>query len=139
MTDARKTKTTGFALVLIGFGGWILFPHPLVITIPLLILGRVHLFWLAIFVPTALFFLWNPGLLKGQTRVPIRSLVLLAALTALTAVYFAESWAYGLLYQGLQYTRGICAANVVWLLILWAVFILGRSKASFSRNLLAHF
>lgn len=139
MTNKNKTKAAGFALAALACCGWMLGPYPLVVIIPLFILAKVHLFLLAPFLPTALFFVWNPGLLKGQTSVPIRSVILLAVLTALTTVYFVSSWSYGLQFQGAKYTYGICAANIVWLLVLWAIFIVVRRKASFNLNLLAHF
>jgi hypothetical protein len=92
----------------------------------------------AVVVPSLLFFTWNPGLFRGQAQVPKRTLVLLAAMPLLTAVYFVESWKYGLEYQGRQHVYAICAINGVWLVTLWMI-VAGRAyRTSFRGNLLLH-
>ncbi|HKR96884.1 MAG TPA: hypothetical protein VJW55_16020 [Candidatus Angelobacter sp.] len=149
--NTHKTAATGIALLAPAYCGLLLYgtprllcPFPTITILPAFILLSAGLEGLAvevlaILVPTILFFLWNPELFRGQTKFPIRSLVLLAILTVLTPIYFVGSWSLGLHYQGPKFTYGTCAANIAWLLALWAIFILARSKASFSVNLLAHF
>ena len=90
----------------------------------------------AVFVPSLLFLAWNPGLYRGHAQVPKRSLVLLAAATLLSVVWFIAGWKYGLQYQGAHYTYSICLMNVVWLVLLWVIFIRCWRRRSFTGNLL---
>jgi hypothetical protein len=136
----------GVALVLPAYCGLLLAgiptlvcPFPFLTVIPPFILSSVRLSWLALTVPTLLFFSWNPGLLRGQTKVPKRSLFLLTVLTVLTGVWFVGSWHDGLEYQGRQFIYFTCVANVAWVTLLWAGFVGGSRKPSFNTNLLAHF
>jgi hypothetical protein len=92
----------------------------------------------ALLVPSLLFFMWNPGLFRGQERVPTRTLILLAAMPLLTAIYFLESWNYGLQYQGRWFTFVTCIVNVVWLAALWMIAAGRRRRNSFAGNLLLH-
>ena len=94
--------------------------------------------WIALLLPAVLFMVWNPALFRGETAVPKRSLVLLTILTALSDLYFVESWRLGLRYQGAAFTYGVCLLNVLALLLLWLVFIWGTRQPKFSHNLLAH-
>jgi hypothetical protein len=80
-------------------------------------------YWIAVFVPSLLFFVWHTGLLRCQTQIPMRSWVLLPALTALSMLWFIEGWKYGIHYQGRQFTRYLCALNFLWLLLLWPCYI----------------
>jgi hypothetical protein len=111
-------------------------PFPIVTVIPAFILARAAI--LAIVVPSLLFAMWMPGIFRGKREVPIRSLVLLAALSGLTAWYFKAGWNDGLTYQGAKFTHGVCLVNVVWLAVLWIVFIYAYRKPSFNVALLAH-
>ncbi len=100
-------------------------PMPLVTVMPAFVLASPpsHLpYWLAIFVPAALFFAWNPGLFRGKDQLPKRSWVLLTILTVLSIAYFVSSWANGIEYQGRTYTIVICVANFLWLAALWDLF-----------------
>jgi hypothetical protein len=94
--------------------------------------------WFAILVPSVLFFAWNPGLFRGSMPVPKRSWVLLSLLTVLSVVYFVGSWRYGNRYQGRDYTVTICAVNVGWIVILWAMLYRSSRLRSFGANLLFH-
>lgn len=94
--------------------------------------------WLAAVVPSVLFVAWNPALFRGEARVPQRSLALLMLLTVLTIVDFIIEWRDGVVYQGARFTYGVCAANVIWLVVLWIAFVRGFRRSSFFNNLLAH-
>lgn len=92
----------------------------------------------AVLVPALLFFAWNPGLFRGQTQIPKRSLALLMIATPLTVIWFVGSWKYGLQYQGRQYTHVICVTNAVWLAALWITLASRWHRDSFAGNLLFH-
>ena len=94
--------------------------------------------WIALLLPALLFIAWNPALFRGEAQLPTRSLVLLTILTALTDLYFVESWRLGLEFQGPVFTYGTCVENVIALGLLWIIFIWARRQPSFRRNLLAH-
>ena len=94
--------------------------------------------WAAILLPSLLFFAWSPSLLRGEIRIPQRSLALLAILTLLTIFDFVFEWKDGLHYQGSRFTYVTCAVNIGWLLLLWALFVRAWRKPSFHNNLLAH-
>jgi len=89
-------------------------------------------------VPMLLFFIWNPWLTVGQDRIPKRSLILLALLTALQAWDLIRGWKYGVQYQGLEYTVRVCVINFYWLVLLWLQLVRTWRKSSFPRNLLFH-
>jgi hypothetical protein len=111
-------------------------PFPIVTVIPAFILSRLGV--LAIVVPSLLFSMWMPGIFRGKKEVPVRSLVLLAALSGLTAWYFRVGWNDGLAYQGGRFTYGVCFVNAAWLAVLWIVFAYAYRKPSFNCTLLAH-
>jgi len=88
--------------------------------------------------PSLLFFAWNPGLVRGQTRVPKRSYVLAIILTVLSVLYFIGGWRYGVKYEGIEYTQNVCFVNVFWVGVLAAEFVLAGARPSFQRNLTVH-
>ncbi|MGA9545877.1 MAG: hypothetical protein WBQ85_20045 [Candidatus Sulfotelmatobacter sp.] len=92
----------------------------------------------AVLVPSLLFFAWNPGLFRGQVRVPKRSLVLLVVATLFSVAWFTGGWKYGLEYQGRQYTYIICIMDGAWLAALWAILVACWRRTSFAGNLLFH-
>jgi hypothetical protein len=112
----------------------VLTPFPTLTILPAFLLGRSY--GLAVLVPALLFFAWNPGLFRGQAIFPKRSIALLGILTALSGLYFTDSWKYGLQYQGARFTYAVCLLNVVWLVVLWSVVIATLRKSSFATNLL---
>ena len=117
----------------------LLCPLPALTVIPAFLLYSAHLFRTAVLIPTLLFFAWNPGLFRGDVKVPKRSYVLLAVATVLSVIWFVGGWKYGLQYQGPRYTYAICLVNLVWLALLGATF--GRSwkgQSSFKLNLALH-
>jgi hypothetical protein len=144
MKSSHWTLAAGFGLILPAYlglfisGGRLICPFPLVTIIPFSRLSSAQLSWLAVLVPTFLFFAWSPRLFRGQDKIPKRSIVLLGVLTVLSGVYFVDSWTYGMHYQGAHFTYGLCLANVGWLLLLWVAFVRGLRKSSFVNNLLAH-
>lgn len=94
---------------------------------------------IAVAVPALLFFVWNPGLFRGESRVPTRSYWLLAVATVLSVIWFVTGWKYGLRYQGARYVYEVCAANIAGLSLLAIVFSrYGKSKPSFGLNLALH-
>ena len=114
-------------------------PMPALTFIPALLLSGRGLSWLAVLIPTIFFLVWNPGLLHGKGRLPVRSVVLFGLATILSLVDFVESWQYGVKYQGIRYTYAVCAANMFWVVLLTVVFFLVRRAApSFRNNLLAN-
>jgi len=92
---------------------------------------------LALLVPVLGFFLWNPGLWRGAEEIPKRTSRLLAVATALSALWFALGWAYGVEYQGRFYTHVAGWVNLIWLAALWTRMLLAR-KPSFGANLFLH-
>ncbi len=145
MKSSHCTLAAGCALMVPAYLGLfisgvptLVCPFPTVTSLPAVLLSAARLIGLAVVVPTLLFFVWNPGLSRGQTVLPKRSVVLLGVLTVLSGVYLVGSWTYGMHYQGAQFTYGVCIANVAWLLLLWVVFVRGWRKGSFVNNLLAH-
>ncbi len=137
------TLTAGIALIVPAALGLflsgvptIVCPFPALTILPAFLLGRAY--WLAVVIPTLLFFAWSPRLFRGQPRFPRRTLVLLGVLTALSGLYFVTDWRYGIEYQGPRFTHVMCFVNIAWLLLLW-ISVIGRSgRPSFAANLLVH-
>ncbi len=111
-------------------------PFPMITVIPAFIFSRAA--FLAVVIPSLFFAVWMPGIFSGKREVPVRSLIMLAALTGLSAWYFRLGWNDGLTYQGANFTRGVCLVNVVWLAVLWIVLVYAYRKPSFNLTLLAH-
>jgi hypothetical protein len=112
---------------------------PLLTILPAFVLSTWRLSDAAVLVPVLLFFVWHPGLFRGEARIPPRSYVLLAIVTVLSTVYFIASWKLGLQYQGAEYTRVVCIVNVAWAAVL--VFAFGRTwknGSSFKTSLFLH-
>ena len=84
-----------------------LYPFPALTFLPALALSAWHLERAAILVPALLFYAWDRGLFRGEANVPRRSYVLLAVVTALSAMYFVSNWNLGLEYQG----TGCCSPS----------------------------
>ena len=146
MKRSHQTIAAGLALVIPAYCGlfpsgipMLLRPFPALTLIPAFPLAAQRLEPLVLLIPSMLFFASNPQLFRGEMTIPRRSLVFLALLTALSTLYFAWSWQYGLQYQGTVFTYGTAIANAGWLLLLWAVFVTGRARPSFTTSLLAHF
>lgn len=145
MKSLHWTIAAGLALLLPAYCGLmlshvptLLCPFPLITVMPAFLLSSARVVWPAALVPSLLFFSWNPALPRGQAKVPARSLALLTILTALSVLWFMGNWKFGLEYQGPQFTRGVCAANVGWLFVLWVAIVFAYRRPSFFNNLLAH-
>ena len=115
-------------------------PLPLLTVLPALVLSRWHVQYLAILVPSVLFFfLWTPGVRKNsRPDIPKRTIALLSLLTVLTVVYFVASWSDGIRYQGLRHTKVVSIISVAWLAALWLVVVRCWRKPSVIGNLILH-
>jgi hypothetical protein len=112
-----------------------LYPLPVIVAIPALL----GLGYAATAGPMLLFFLWNPGLFRGEVKVPKRSSVLLVIATVLSVPWFVAGWKYGLQFQGSRYNYSVLAINVAWLAGLWAMIARSRKvEPSFRANLFLH-
>src|SRR5215471_221046 len=103
-------------------------PLPILTVLPGFLLSPWN-FRAAAFVPVLLFSMWNPGVFRGDDRIPKRSYGLLLALTALTGIWFARGWTLGLQYQGTEHTHVVFTVNLIWLVLLWASAIHGLKAA----------
>jgi hypothetical protein len=114
-------------------------PLPTLTVLPAFALSSCHLGIFAITIPSLLFFVWNPGLLKGTDRIPQRTYALLVVVVTLDAMWFVGGWRYGLQYQGPLYTRAVCALNVLWIALLGLMCVRSlRKEPSFKANLAFH-
>ena len=143
MNSSRTTLGAGLGLIAPACAGafatgvpTLICPLPLTI-MPAFFLASLSpaLTYAAVAVPSVLFFTWNPHLFRGEPRLSIRSLILLAATTVCTAWWLVVGWRYGFKYQGAGYTYGICIMNTIWLAVLWVLYFRARRSPSFARNL----
>src|SRR5258708_30765546 len=70
----------------------ILSPFPALTVIPAFLISDLHLWKLAVVVPMLLFFVWHPGLFRGEPKIPKRSYVLLLTAIFLSAADFVSTW-----------------------------------------------
>jgi hypothetical protein len=97
-----------------------------------------HLRWASAAFPV-LFFLWNPGLFRGDAAVPKRSSLLLIVTTVLNTVWFIFWWKKEVGAEGPKYIYSVCALNFVWIVSLWMLLAGSREREpSFKLNLLFH-
>lgn len=112
----------------------VFYPIPVLYLLPAFLVGPF-----AVAVPMVLFFVWNPGLFNGDSKIPKRSYILLLIATVLSALWFVGGWRDGIIVQGPRYNYSVCAINIVWITILWLMFIRNRkAEPSFKANLLVH-
>ena len=91
-------------------------PMPTLTVLPAFVLSQWRLHVAAVLIPLVLFVAWSPGLMKNkQSKLPRRTIGLLAAFSILTAVDFSLEWKYGVEYHGLEHTVTVCLINVIWL------------------------
>ena len=127
-TRALTTFLAGLSLLIPAWIGLdapvptVVHPMPILTVVP-----AFSLFRAAALVPTLLFFLWYPGLFRGEAHVPKRSYGMFVALSGLSVVWFVADWHFASKYHGAQYTYFVCALNVLWLGLLWVLFILKRA------------
>jgi hypothetical protein len=81
---------------------------------------------------------WNPGLFFGDSKIPQKSSVLLAVVTALSIIWFVAGWKFGMEYQGARYTYAVCSINLVSIGFLALGFLGKYKESSFTINLLLH-
>ena len=145
-TNATITFTAGLGLLIPASIGLlvsgvptILCPFPMLTILPALLLSGLHLEKAAVAVPMLLFFVWCPGLFRGQAKIPARSYGLFIVATISTIVYFVVSWKWGLQYQGSRFTHVVGMANIVCLAILGFAFSRSwRRASSFGYSLFVH-
>jgi hypothetical protein len=114
-------------------------PLPTLTIVPAFLLGNWHLQFLAVLVPTILFFLWNPTLLRSRpSTVPKRTIALLGLLSILTIADFVFEWKYGTQYRGERHTLLLYIINLAWLTFLWWSVARCRRQPSFKGTLLSH-
>ena len=117
----------------------ILSPFPALTVMPAFLISDLHLWKLAVVVPMLLFFAWNPGLFRGEPKIPRRSYVLLLTAILLSVADFVSSWNWGLHYQGPQYLHVVCAVNVAWEVFLAFSFIRAwKNPSTFKSSLFLH-
>jgi len=109
-------------------------PYPALVVVPGLLFGIP-----AALLPALLFFAWHPSLFKGSTTLPKRTYIGFVALVILNATWFIAGWKFGLEFQGVHYTRLVCAINVLWVATLAGLLLRYRkANASFASNLVVH-
>jgi len=114
-------------------------PFPALTVLPAFALSSLHLWSTAVTVPPLLFFLWNPGLFRGERKVPKRSRWLLIAAIALSVIWFIVGWSNGFHYQGAKYVYTVALANLAWIGLLSVIFrAYRRREPSFNVNLIFH-
>jgi hypothetical protein len=140
------TLMTGFGLLIPASIGLlvsgvptILCPFPTLTILPAFLLSNSHLWKAAIALPTLLFFVWHPGLFRGEARVPTRSYALFFIATILTVVYFVVSWKWGLQYQGLRFTHVVLVVNIACISSIGLAFARSwKGASSFKYSLFLH-
>jgi hypothetical protein len=86
----------------------ILGPLPALTSLPALFLANPGIYWIVVGIPSAIFLLWNPQLLRGVAKIPARTFVLFVLCASLTIFYFVGSWNFGIQYQGARFTYVMC-------------------------------
>jgi hypothetical protein len=149
MKNTFLTLFAGLCLLFLGFLG-LRHPDAILSTGPLFIFFAealamlLHAGWpgiqvIRVVLPALLFFAWNPGLLRGQVSTPKRTYVLVALGVALGVAYLLDAWSPGVQYEGLEYTRRVCAENAVGMAILCVLlFRSWKGEPSFIINLTLH-
>ena len=92
----------------------------------------------AVSLPAVLFLLWNLDLVAGSIRLPMRSIILLAAITIVCALWFVTGWARGLTHQGFSVLISWSAMNLGIASIMWIQVSRFRYKASWLKTLIFH-
>ena len=120
----------------------ILSPFPALTVVPAFLFSDLpvwHIYKAAVVVPMLFFFVWHPGLFRGEPKIPKRSYVLLLVAIFLGVADFVTSWNLGLRYQGPQYIHVVCAVNVVWAVFLAVFFIRAwKNPFTFKSSLFLH-
>jgi len=85
-----------------------------------------------------LFIAWNPGLLLGAVRVPVRSLALIGAVALTSCAYMVTFWSSGLGFPGLAYLQMIVALNVAIFAVIVVLAVAAIRRPGFRWNLAFH-
>jgi hypothetical protein len=109
-------------------------PWPTYMLIALLVSGP-----LAFIGPSVLFLLWSKQLLRGESRLPYRSLMLLFLVGSLSLLYFYANWPEGIMRYGNGYVATVATVNTVFFVVLGALSLWAFSRPSFGVALLFHF
>jgi len=109
----------------------LLSPLPALTAMPLMFLSSRIVVSL---LPSLLFFGWNVGLFRGETKLPKRSYVLLVVAAVLTIVWFVVGWGNGLHYQTARYVHNVFIINMAWIVCLAAGFWYAKGRSSYLLN-----
>jgi hypothetical protein len=117
-------------------------PFPLLVVIPSFLIGATPIRLLAALpfgdfilsilaaIPiTAAYFAWSIGPV-ATSRIPLRSVVLLVVVAAITLVVFIVGWKDGVRYQGLSHTVALALINFVLFVAIFIILILHRTAPS---------
>ena len=115
-------------------------PLPLLTILPAFMLSGLGspFVYLPILIPPLLFFSWNPKLLKGSDKFPLRTLILMGVLAGLSIWWFIGGWHDGEHYQGRTFVLFTCWVNVAWFTTLLVLGTLSVMKRSFLLNVAVH-
>jgi len=147
LTDSGATTAAGISLILLPvvgvllmalpYPGYLLYPLPLVVAVPALLLGGPFSL-LAGLIPALLFWAWSFHLFRGETKLPLRSVILFWVLVALTLLYFVISWRYGVVLQGYLHVFTVVGLNLTFIYVLWRFLNSAKREPSFRHNLFFH-
>jgi len=118
-------------------------PLSLLVAVPALIIASMVPLSLPFLVvlaslPVAFAFLaWVMPWAAGS-RLPRRSMILLACGIFLTFLHFAASWRLGTRYQGQGHTIGVALVDAAWIVALLLLLQWERGAPSFGKRLLFH-
>lgn len=92
----------------------------------------------AVIIVPVCFCLWSWPVLRGQTTLPTRSIILLILTAILSATLLIFGARYGVRYQSVGYVVGVAVINIVCWALLGMLVFLARRHPSFGINLGFH-
>jgi hypothetical protein len=114
-------------------------PLPALTSLPALLLANAGIYWIVVGIPSAIFLLWNPQLLRGVAKIPARTFLLFVLCASLTIFYFVGSWNFGIQYQGARFTYVMAVVNGIYAAVIGILFFAYRKgKDSFWKSLTIH-
>jgi len=117
----------------------ILGPLPALTSLPALFLTNAGIYWIVVGIPSAIFLLWSPQLLRGVAKIPARTFVLFVLCASLTIFYFVGSWNSGIQYQGTRFTYVMCVVNAMYTAVIGSLFFAFRKgRDPFGKSLTIH-
>ncbi len=90
-----------------------------------------------LFIP-GLFSLWCLPIIRGDGRLPLRSIVLFVGVALLSVLWLTGGYSYGIQYEGAEYTLGIIVVNGIWLAAVTSLLIFARRRLSWVHGLAFH-